>query len=129
MNTTNKFSLRRCKRLPRDIRLSDGCMLRLRELRPRDRDQLKAFFCRCSPESIRRRFFGSIKLLSDGLLNYLSDGDGVRHAALIITQIEGDDETIIGEGRYVCFKDRPSAADLALLVEDRMRRRGIATLL
>jgi len=90
---------------------------------------LKEFFYRCSPESIRRRFFGSIKLLSDGLLNYLSDGDGVRHAALIITERKGEDERIVGEGRYVCLRDRPSAADLALLVEDRMRRHGIATLL
>lgn len=129
MYTPNKIRLQRFERLPRDIRLRDGCTLRLRELRPRDRDLLKAFFYRCSPESIRRRFFGSIKLLSDGRLNYLSDGDGVRHAALIITERQGDDETIVGEGRYVCFKDRPSAADLALLVEDRMRNRGIATML
>jgi len=129
MYTPNKIRLQRFERLPRDIRLRDGCTLRLRELRPRDRDLLKAFFYRCSPESIRRRFFGSIKLLSDGRLNYLSDGDGVRHATLIITERQGADETIVGEGRYVCFKDRPSAADLALLVEDRMRNRGIATML
>jgi GNAT superfamily N-acetyltransferase len=125
----NSRFMRRLARLPRDIRLRDGGRLRLRELRPRDRDLLKAFFFRCSPESIRWRFFGSIKLLSDGLLNYLSDGDGVRHAALIITERVGDKETIVAEGRYVCFKDRPAGADVALLVADGMRRRGIATLL
>ena len=36
---------------------------------------------------------------------------------------------IVAEGRYVMFEDRPAAADVAFLVADDFRRRGIATLL
>jgi hypothetical protein len=69
--------------------LRDGSKVRLHELRCRDRELLKAFFAGCSPESIRYRFLSSIKSLSDGLLDYLADGDGLRHVALICTQGEG----------------------------------------
>jgi len=116
-------------RFPRDIRLRDGSELRLRELRPGDRERLKAFFARCSPEAIRYRFMSSIHSLSDGLLNYLVDIDGIRHKALVLTRGEGDGETILAEGRYAALKERPSVVDVAFLVADDMRRRGIATLL
>src|SRR5215470_263990 len=102
--------------LPQEVRLRDGCRLRLRELRSEDRERLKAFFDRCSPEAIRYRFMSSIKAPSDSLLDYLADADGLRHVALIITEGEGADEKIVAEGRYVIFKERPSAADIAFLV-------------
>ena len=120
---------RQLARLPRDIRLGDGFKLRLRELRIADRERLKAFFSSCSQEAIRYRFMSSMKAPSDSLLDYLADADGSHHVALIVTQGRGDDEQIVAEGRYVIFKDRPCAADIAFLVLDEMQRRGIATLL
>jgi ribosomal protein S18 acetylase RimI-like enzyme len=42
---------------------------------------------------------------------------------------EGEDEMIVAEGRYIVLKERPEAADVAFLVADGMRRRGIATIL
>jgi acetyltransferase len=116
-------------RLPRDVRLRDGWKLRLRELRPEDRNLLRAFFESCSPESIRRRFLSSIRWFSEGLLDYLVNGDGHQHVALILTQGEGDNEKIVAEGRYVVQKDRPACADAAFLVADEMQRHGIATML
>ena len=113
----------------REIRLRDGLKLQLRHLRRGDRERLKAFFAHCSPEAIRFRFMSSIKRPSDSLLNYLADADGSRHVALIVTQGISEDERIVGEGRYVLFHERPHAADIALLVVDELRRRGIATLL
>lgn len=117
------------ERLPREIRFLDGSKLRLRRLERKDREGLKAFFARCSPEAIRYRFMSSIKAVSNTLLNYLADPDGSRHVALIATQGEGRDERIVAEGRYVIFKDQADAADISLLVTDEMQRRGIATLL
>lgn len=114
---------------PRGIRLRDGSRLRLNELRSRDRELLKAFFAGCSPEAIRYRFLCSIKCPSDSLLAYLADADGSHHFALIVTQGQCDDEKIVAECRYVIFKDRPEAAEIALLVLDEMQGRGIATLL
>ena len=120
---------RQLARFPRGIRLRDGCKVRLQELRSRDRELLKEFFARCSPEAIRYRFLCSIKGPSDSLLDYLADADGSHHVALIVKQGQGDDEKIVAECRYVVLKDRPYAADIAVLVLDEMQRRGIATLL
>jgi acetyltransferase len=113
----------------RDIRLSDGRWLRLRELRLTDRGRLKAFLERYSPESIRCRFLSSIRWFSDGLLDHLANVDGQDHFALVVTQDEGDAEKIVAEGRYVIQKDRPACADVAFLVAEDLRRRGIARLL
>lgn len=123
------YVARHTARFPREIRLRDGSKLWLHQLHSGDREKLKAFFARCSPEAIRYRFMSSIKAVSDSLLDYLADPDGSRHVALIAAQGEGDDERIVAEGRYVIFKEQPDAADIALLVVDEMQRRGIATLL
>jgi ribosomal protein S18 acetylase RimI-like enzyme len=115
--------------IDKEIRLRDSSKLRLRQLHRGNREKLKAFFSRCSPEAIRCRFMSSIKALSDSLLDYLADPDESRHVALILSQQEGEDERIVAEGRYVVLKEQPDAADIALLVVDDMQRRGIATLL
>jgi GNAT superfamily N-acetyltransferase len=116
-------------RFPRDIRMRDGSKLRLRELRSSDREMLKAFFESCSPEAIRYRFMAPLRSLPDGLLDSLANADGSRQVALILTKGAGNDEMIVAEGRYVMFEDRPGVADVAFLVADDFRRRGIATLL
>jgi len=112
-----------------EIRFRDGSMLRLRELRIADRERLRAFFASCSEEALRYRFMSSIRAPSDSLLNYLSNVDGCRHVALIVTRGCGDAETIVAEGRYAMFPEENDNADLAFLVLDEIRRRGIATLL
>lgn len=114
-------------RIPRNIRLRDG-ELRLQELRPFNRDQLRAFFSRCSPQAIYDRFLSG-NSPADSMLDYLTDCDGSRHVGLIVTQREGTEELIVAEGRYVVLDGRPAMAEIALLVADQMRRRGIATLL
>lgn len=116
-------------RPPRDIRLRDGRKLRLRPLCSGDRELLSAFLARCSPEAIRYRFLSSMKSVPESLLDYLANSDGCRHVSLILTQREADEEMIVAEGRYVVFNERPVIADIAFLVADEFRRRGIATLL
>lgn len=114
---------------PRNVRLDDGSLLRLRELRPRDRERLKSFFARCTPQAIRYRFHSPIKSVSGSLLDYLANSDGSRHVALIVTRRAEHQEMILGEARYVVLNDRPAVADVAVLIADELQRRGIATLL
>jgi len=121
------YETRRLTRIPRDIRLRDG-ELRLQELRPVNREQLKTFFSRCSPQAIYDRFLSG-NSPADSMLDYLTDCDGSRHVGLVVTQQEGNEELIIAEGRYVILAEQPAIAEIALLVADQMRRRGIATLL
>ena len=115
--------------LPEDIRLPGGKQLLLRELRPADRNLLKSFFKQRSPESIRYRFLASLRIFSEGLLDYLANTDGNRHVALIVTEQDGANEQIVAEGRYAVQSDRPDFAEVAFLVSEGMRRRGLATLL
>ena len=99
-------------RIPQDVVLSDGSVLRLRELQRGDRERFKAFFTRCSVEAIRYRFMSSIKGPSNALLDNLVDTDGSRHVALIVTRWDGAGEKIVAEGRYVRFNERPEVADI-----------------
>jgi len=120
---------RQLARFPRAARLRDGVNVRLHASPIRDRQLLRAFFASCSPEAIRCRFLSSIKALSDSLLDHLANAGGCGHFALFATQGQGDEERIVAESRYVILKDRPYAAEIAVLVLDEMQRRGVATLL
>ncbi|MBL8188219.1 MAG: GNAT family N-acetyltransferase, partial [Acidobacteria bacterium] len=116
-------------RISKEILLRDGFKLRLRELRFEDRARLKAFFERCSAESIRRRFFRRINEFPESLLDQLLAIDGKRHVVLIATLGEGETEEIVAEGRAAAIQGTPQIADVAFLVQDELQRRGIATLL
>ncbi len=113
----------------RDLLLRDGSMLRFRALRPGDRDALKALLSRCSPDSIRYRFLHSIKALPEKALDQMARVEGSRVVALVVIQGAGADERIIAVGQYHALEDRPDVAEVSLLVEDAMQRRGIGTLL
>jgi acetyl coenzyme A synthetase (ADP forming)-like protein len=113
----------------RDVLLRDGPMLRMRALRPGDREALVALFKRCSPETIRYRFLRMITELTEPMLDTLFAVDGARNVALVVIQGEGAKEKIVGVGRYFALDDRPEVAEVAFLVEDAMQRRGIGTVL
>src|SRR5215470_1914985 len=94
----------------RDLLLRDGAILRVRSMRHDDRQALKDLFARCSPESIRFRFLSQIKELTEDMLDRLTDIDGWRHIALVITQGAGGNERIVAVGRYQTQDDRPDVA-------------------
>ncbi|MBI3649874.1 MAG: GNAT family N-acetyltransferase [Acidobacteria bacterium] len=110
-----------------DLLLRDGTLLRLRALRPSDRDGLKALFHRCSPESIRYRFLSTIKSLPVELLDRLVKVDGATQLALVVVPLEEPENRIIAVGRYHVIADRPQVAEVAFLVEDDFQKRGIGT--
>ena len=113
----------------RDLLLRDGAMLRLRPLRPEDREKLKGLVARCSPESIRFRFLHPVKELTNETLNYLVNVDNARRVALVVTEGEAEQERIVAVGRYFSQEHNPDSAEVSFLVEDAMQRRGIGTLL
>ncbi|MDX2030391.1 MAG: GNAT family N-acetyltransferase [Blastocatellia bacterium] len=115
--------------ISRDVPLRDGAVLRLRWLRPTDREGLVGLFNRCSPETIRYRFLRMVTELTGSMLDHLVSADGRRHVALVVTQGEAAEERIIAVGRYFVLEDRPEVAEVSFLVEDAMQRRGIGTVL
>ncbi len=112
--------------------LRDGASIHLRAIRPDDRARLADHFARMSPQSVYFRFFRAKKHLTDQELTHFTEVDFVRQAALLATVGLGDDERIIGVGRYAIVDDSPTPphrADVAFAVDDANQGRGVGTLL
>jgi acetyl coenzyme A synthetase (ADP forming)-like protein len=111
--------------------LRDGGSIHIRAIRPDDKHRLIDHFQRLSQRSVYFRFFGAKKRLSDAELSRFTEPDFVRHVGLVATLWEGDEERIIGVGRYMARHDEgaPHRAEVAFAVADDHQGRGIGTLL
>jgi GNAT superfamily N-acetyltransferase len=108
--------------------LSDGSPIVIRAVHAGDRSRIAALFQRMSLQSIRHRFFGVKRGLSEADLNMLL-GNGTSHVVLAVVTGEGVDEEVRGLGRYVVFADTPDTAEVAFEVGDADQGHGIGTLL
>ena len=111
------------------ISLSDGGRVLVRELRVSDRDELAQRYLELSPEARRMRFFNAPDHLSNRLLDYLVDVDGIDRCALIARVMDEDDEPGVGIARYVRSRDDRRSAEAAVTVLDAYQNRGIGLLL
>ena len=109
------------------VRLRDGSHVRLRPIRPDDKEQLERGFDRLSPESRYRRFLCPMNELSDQMVEYLTDVDHHDHEAIVALDEESGEG--VGVARYVRHLDRPEVAELAVTVMDDWQGRGVGTLL
>jgi len=111
--------------------LGDGTRVRLRLLRPDDREKLLAGFARLSPESRYRRFFTAMPELPDSVVARLLATDDVNHVAIGAETATRDPETAEGLGiaRFMRLIERPDVAEAAVVVVDHMQRRGLGKLL
>lgn len=114
-----------------DVVLADGTAVRLRIIRPSDREKLIAGLARLSPESQYLRFFTTKVKFTEAELRYLTEIDGRDHFAIVAGVIQPDDTE--GEGvaiaRFVRLAEEPDVADPAIVVIDDMQRRGLGQLL
>jgi GNAT superfamily N-acetyltransferase len=110
--------------------LRDGTPIRIRAIRPADKQRLARHFDGLSSDSRYNRFFGFKNGFTSHELRYFTEPDFLRHVALVVTIVNCDDsETIVGDGRYVALEECRSVAELALSVVDAYQRRGIGKLL
>src|SRR5262245_34096989 len=78
--------------------LRDGTTAEVRLARPEDREALRAFFERLSPESRRRRFF-SASLPRPELLATLCDDSDPRSAlTLLVTRTQDGESRLVATG-------------------------------
>ena len=113
-----------------DAQLRDGRRIRIRAIRPDDKQRLLGHFSRLSTESVYQRFFGVKKTLTPEDLVHFTELDFVDAVGLVATLGEGDQERIVGVGRYFVDPAGPGAprrAEVAFAVEDAQQGRGIAT--
>ena len=105
--------------------LRDGTEIEFRHIRPDDKGNLSAALGRLSPESRYKRFLSPKPRFNAAELRYLTEIDGVDHAA-ILAVLADDPDAIVGVARYVRLRDLPDTAEVAIVVGDRFQGQGIA---
>jgi RimJ/RimL family protein N-acetyltransferase len=111
--------------------LRNGTQVKIRSIRPDDKQRLAIAFKNLDPESIYTRFFHHKKMLTEEELKSATELDFESTVALVVTIGEGDMETIIGAGRYVVIDGGGAArsAEVAFTVEEDYHRQGMARIL
>lgn len=108
-----------------ETELADGTRLRIRPIRPDDKERLVKGFEQLSPESRYRRFFRYIDRLTESQLAYLTEVDGHDHVAWIATLPGEPGEPGVGVARWVRLRNDPTVAEAAVTVIDAYHNRGI----
>ncbi|MFI5394208.1 MAG: GNAT family N-acetyltransferase [Candidatus Binatia bacterium] len=108
--------------------LRDGGSIHIRAIQPDDKQRLLRHFQRLGQRSVYFRFFGAKKRLTDEELKRLTEPDFVHHVGLVATLREGEEEHIIGVGRFIRY-EADHRAEVAFAVADEHQGRGIGTLL
>ena len=110
--------------------LHDGRTAIIRAIDRGDAQILEAALKRLSPTSRYRRFMTGVSHLTEAEVEYLTNVDGVDHAAFGagFRAVDGSDDGI-GVARYIRSTSDPTEADFAVTVIDEYQRLGVATIL
>lgn len=109
--------------------LADGTPVRMRLVRPEDRDMLQQGFDRLSPASRYARFLSPKSTLSDDELRYLCDVDHESHLAIgAVRDVPGEPEVGLAIARFIVLPGE-NAAEAAIAVADEAQHRGLGRLL
>src|SRR5215475_10570736 len=95
--------------------LRDGRLIRVRSLKPADRQALVAAVNRTSAQSLYRRFFAPKRSFTEREVAFFLNVDFVSHVALVAV-LEDGERPVVGGGRYVVV--RPGKAEVAFVVVD-----------
>jgi GNAT superfamily N-acetyltransferase len=109
------------------MHLADGTAVRLRLLRPDDRQRLQQGFEHLSSASRHNRFMGAKSSISDAELSYFTELDQFDHFALGAVELSpaGDEGNGIGVARFIRLTSDPECAEVAITVIDPMQGNGI----
>lgn len=108
--------------------LEDGRSIRLRSIRPDDRESLLDGFRQLSKQSVYYRFFSAKQRLDNDELDYLSVLDFDKHVAIGAALMIDGKEVPVAVGRYIVIADSLSA-EFSITVQDKYQQQGIGRLL
>jgi RimJ/RimL family protein N-acetyltransferase len=108
--------------------LKNGALVKIRSIKPEDKERISEAFKNLESGSIYTRFFQHKKELSDKELKGATEVDFKNVVALVVTIEEEGKEIVIGGGRYVIMDNTAAApsAEVAFTVEEDYHGQGIA---
>jgi acyl-CoA hydrolase/ribosomal protein S18 acetylase RimI-like enzyme len=112
----------------RSVTLRDGRRYVMRPLRASDEQRLQAFFYTHDEETIQRRYGYAVTRMSPQRAFESACVDQTHDLALAILDMEQDRPAIRAVGRYYLDK-KGKAAEMAIVVDQRCRRLGMARVL
>jgi RimJ/RimL family protein N-acetyltransferase len=114
-------------------RLPDGSRIIIRAIHPDDRERFAHAFQQFakSPESVRFRFHGFKRSLSESEAMHMTDVDFVDHVGMVATFGTDPEQPLIGVGRYIVCANGPKhhRAEIAFAVLHEHQGQGIGSLL
>lgn len=114
--------------LPDTSHAINGRRVRIRPMRPEDRDLEAEFVRHLSSDARYKRFMATMRELTDAKLRYLTDVDQVRHVALVATADIGGRQVEVGVARYI-VDPVGTGCEFAIAVDDAWQGSGLAGLL
>ena len=118
---------------PRDFTcaetLKNGLAVTIRHLRADDRERIAKAVRQLDRESVYTRLFSYRNELTEAGLDRIMRVDPEHEVALVVTTRVGNDEVVIGSGRYVVSRTDGEArtAEVAFVVEEDYQGLGIAS--
>jgi GNAT superfamily N-acetyltransferase len=112
-----------------EVLLRDGGRIRIRAIRPDDRDRLQDHFHSLSRESVYNRFLAFKSSLSDDEVRRFTELDFERHVGLVATALDEGRERILGVARHIVLEGAPGRVEMVVAVSDDQQGRGIGTAL
>jgi acetyl coenzyme A synthetase (ADP forming)-like protein len=106
--------------------LRDGTTAQIRRAQCGDEALLERFFAELSSQSLYRRFF-SVAAPPRKIIDELCDNDPKRRQTLIVIRLKGGQPSVIATASY--FYRDASSAEVAFIVDDTLRGKGLGTLL
>jgi acyl-CoA hydrolase/RimJ/RimL family protein N-acetyltransferase len=105
---------------------NDGLSVRFRAIRPSDVEDMRRLFYRFSDESVYYRYFSPIKAMPHAKMQEYVNVDYRQTMSIVGLVGDPGEDAIIAEARYVLAADE-SFADVAFVVDDAYKGKGIAT--
>ena len=122
MSITTETPVRYPAHFESDVVLRNGRTLRLRPVRPDDREPLLAFYTALSADSLYYRFF-DVRSPESALEYTPVDVDYVRDFG-VIGEIGAE---IVGVAHYLSYSSNPKVAEVAFAIADKVQGCGIGT--
>lgn len=109
---------------PMDPRRANARGVKIRAVRPEDRERIVGAFNSLHPQSVYQRFFFPKRALSDRELRWVTEPDGDRKVVLVATSSDHGEETVVAVGQYM---RSGAGAEIAFVVAEDYRGCGIAS--